>query len=115
MIEGGYRDERQFLPRVVTLSVTSAIPARDGSVPVTVRWHEEPGPVSWLRRATLTPAREGEIQRCVAQLDLWAREADPSPSRSDRSRTTARLGRLLYRTFIGADGEAFLADHPRPP
>lgn len=112
MIEGSYRDKRQFLPRVVTMSVTSAPLAGDGSVPITVRWHEESGPVSWLRHMVLSSARATEIRQCVAEVDSWAQNVDPSLRRADRARTTARLGRLLHRTFVGAEGEAFLADHP---
>lgn len=115
MIQGGYAAGGAPLPRVVTLSVSSLGPTPSGGRRFGIRWHEEATPVGWARDVTATAAQLARLAADLATLDAWSQADHPSPTPTgaDAAHVAARrVGAALYRTFVGDDGRAFLAEHP---
>jgi len=104
----------QALPRVVVISITrtrDAVVARGGPVSFVVSIHEEGTALSWQNHVHVTAKAEAFLLDAVARLHRWSvdRRGSPRPPIA----LCERLGRMLYRTFIGREGTRALEGlHP---
>jgi CHAT domain-containing protein len=97
------------MPRVIHISVARyrrELPRADEALTFLVSIHEEGTGVTWQQNVTVDPATEAELVEATHDLLLWSVNAALTPEKAKQRAET--LGTLLYRTFVGAEGEKIL-------
>jgi hypothetical protein len=113
MIGGGYRSGKEKLPRVLHISIAryrSDLPETGEPLPFLVSIHEEGTGVTWQQNVTIDPETERFFLDSTHDLYLWSLNAALTPKiAGERIR---QLGKRLYESFIGRQGEEILATIP---
>ncbi|MDH3398557.1 MAG: CHAT domain-containing protein [Acidimicrobiia bacterium] len=107
---GKYGEGGETLPRVITLSVSRyrpELPQPGEGLDFLVGIHEEGTGVAWQRNVTLDPAVESSLLKDTADLYRWSLGLGLGPA--EASKRVESVGRQLYESFIGPEGEEYLA------
>jgi len=106
---GGYDGGREFLPRVLHLSIAryrADLPRHGEPLELLVTIHEEGTGISWQQNVLVDPEAERDLLSEVAVLHEcslnWA------TALNEAIRVSGQLGQRLYDTFIGPSGTAVL-------
>jgi CHAT domain-containing protein len=105
MILGGYREGREELPRVFKLSVARLVVASEQER-FLVSIHEEGTAVTWQHRVKLESSLLSSLQTGSDALKLWS--LNQALTVKQATQTAQRLGKQLYKCFIGRKGAEYL-------
>jgi hypothetical protein len=106
---GRYRAGQEQLPRVLHVSIARYrrhLPKPGESLRFLVSIHEEGTGITWQHNVTVAPESERYFLDTTRDLYLWSLNAALTP-KGARDRVRG-LGRRLYETFIGPEGNKVL-------
>lgn len=109
MIGGFFRKGGKVLPSVVHISIARYkfdLPKKGETLEFLVSIHVEGTGVTWQQNVKVSPATEIKLLDLTQELYLWSINA--KLTKTSANATARKLGKLLYKTFIGTQGKKVL-------
>lgn len=107
---GSYGEGKQVLPRVlhITLARYSAhLPQSGKPLEFLLTIHEEGTGISWQKNVEVPLEIEKDVLTKTKDLYFWSLNQAFTPKKANE--TVHLLGSILYKAFIGEDGESYLS------